>query len=194
MKKTIEGELFHEVEVLGNNTYTHLGFRDKKNKFGDMLASLVPEIGTTRKVRLTFEVLGDIEKTKSKKIDLKSFFKKNNVFAVVGVSRNLKKYGNKVFNDLISNGYRTYAINPHIDSLKGYKVYSSLEKLPEKVDVVVFVVPPKITFEMLKQVKKLRIKNVWMQPGSESQKAIQFCENNNINIIVNQCIIVNKSK
>ncbi len=54
--KTIEGELFHEIEELGNKKYEHIGFRDKKNKFGEMLASLVPKIGMTKKVKLTIEL------------------------------------------------------------------------------------------------------------------------------------------
>ncbi|MFT4305006.1 MAG: CoA-binding protein [Candidatus Woesearchaeota archaeon] len=31
---------------------------------------------------------------------------------------------------------------------------------------------------------------VWMQPGSESEKAINFCKENNIEVIYNSCIMV----
>ena len=55
--KTIEGELFHEIEKLGNKNYVHIGFRDKENKFGDMIEGIVPEIGMTKKVKLTIEFL-----------------------------------------------------------------------------------------------------------------------------------------
>ena len=56
MKKTLEGELFHEIEKMGGKDYEHIGFRDGKNLFGDMLAELVPEIGMRRKAKLTIEV------------------------------------------------------------------------------------------------------------------------------------------
>jgi len=56
IKKVIEGELFHEIEELGNKKYEHIGFRDKENMFGDMITSLVPETGMKRKARLTIEV------------------------------------------------------------------------------------------------------------------------------------------
>ncbi len=34
-RKIIEGEIFHEIEELGNKEYEHIGFMDKENKFGD---------------------------------------------------------------------------------------------------------------------------------------------------------------
>jgi len=55
--KTVEGELFHEIEDMGNKKYEHLGFRDKQDRFGDMLQSLVPEVGMRRKARITIEIL-----------------------------------------------------------------------------------------------------------------------------------------
>ena len=60
-KKMIVGELFHEIEIFGDKEYAHVGFRDKDNKFGDMIVSIVPEIGMKRKAKLTIELLNDTE-------------------------------------------------------------------------------------------------------------------------------------
>lgn len=57
MKKSLEGELYHEIEKLGNEDFAHIGFRDAENQFGEIMASFVPEIGMTKKVRLTIEIL-----------------------------------------------------------------------------------------------------------------------------------------
>ena len=57
MKKTIEGELFHEIEEFGNKKYAHIGFRDKEMQFGELMASFVPEIGMKKRARLTIEIL-----------------------------------------------------------------------------------------------------------------------------------------
>ncbi|MCD6558094.1 MAG: hypothetical protein J7K31_03640 [Candidatus Aenigmarchaeota archaeon] len=57
IRKTIEGELFHEIEELGNKKYEHIGFRDKENKFGDIISSFVPKVGMKRKAKLTIEIL-----------------------------------------------------------------------------------------------------------------------------------------
>lgn len=59
MQKSLEGELYHEIEKLGNEDFAHIGFRDKENSFGDLMASFVPEIGMTQKVKLTIEIIED---------------------------------------------------------------------------------------------------------------------------------------
>ena len=61
IKRSIEGELFHEIEELGNKKYEHIGFRDKKNKFGDMIASLVPKVGMKKEAKLTIQIFDEKE-------------------------------------------------------------------------------------------------------------------------------------
>jgi len=57
MKKIIEGKLFNRVEKLGNKKYRHVGFEDDEKKFGDIIESIVPEVGTSKRVKLTLEIL-----------------------------------------------------------------------------------------------------------------------------------------
>ena len=52
----IEGEFYHIIEELGNQKYEHIGFRDKENKFGSTMASIVPEVGMTKKAKLIVEL------------------------------------------------------------------------------------------------------------------------------------------
>jgi len=66
--------------------------------------------------------------------------------------------------------------------------------LPEKPDVVNLVVQPRVTEEVVKECKRLGIKKVWMQPGSESKKAVNFCLENNIEVIYNICIMAKRKK
>lgn len=55
--KTIIGEFYHEIEEMGNQKFAHIGFRDKENLFGEMIASIVPETGMKRQAKLTVELL-----------------------------------------------------------------------------------------------------------------------------------------
>lgn len=105
---------------------------------------------------------------------IKTFLNKKNMFVVVGASRDPQKYGYQVYEDLKNGGYRVYPVNPNAEEILGDKCYPSLENLPAKPDVVDVVVPPKITKQVIKNCKKLGITKVWMQPGSESETAIQF--------------------
>ncbi len=56
---TIEGELFHEIEEFGGKKYEHIGFRDPENRFGELLAQLVPEIGMHKRARIILELVDD---------------------------------------------------------------------------------------------------------------------------------------
>ncbi len=117
---------------------------------------------------------------------------KNYTYAVVGASNDSSKYGNKVFLDLLEGGYRVIPINPKEAKIAGEKVYRTLSDFEGVIDVVIFVVPPAVTEKVLAEVLSLEIKNVWMQPGSESDEALEFCKKNNIRAISNSCIMVQR--
>lgn len=121
---------------------------------------------------------------------IKNFLNKENVFAVVGASNDKSKYGYKVFKKLINLDYKAYPVNPNADVILGEKVYNNLKNLPEKPNVVSIVTPPKITEKIVKQCKDIGIKKVWMQPGAESKEAIEFCNENDIDLIYGQCIMI----
>jgi predicted CoA-binding protein len=123
---------------------------------------------------------------------IKSFLDKRNVFAVVGASRDPDKYGHQVYADLKKAGYKVYAINPNAHEILGDTSYAQLEDLPKKPDVVDLVVPPKITEKIVETCKKLGIRKVWMQPGSESEKAIEFCNENGIDVVYGVCVMIQR--
>ena len=113
---------------------------------------------------------------------------------MVGVSKNPKKYGNKVYKELKWAGYNVYPVNPRVDYIEDDKCYPSLTKLPMVPDVVDMVVPPKISEKVVKDAVKLGIKMIWLQPGSESQKTIKYCSEHNVSVLHNMCIMVERRK
>jgi predicted CoA-binding protein len=48
---------------------------------------------------------------------IKDFLRKQNIFAVIGVSSNPAKYGHQVYKDLKEAGYVVYAVNPNINEV-----------------------------------------------------------------------------
>jgi predicted CoA-binding protein len=125
---------------------------------------------------------------------IKEFLDKRNIFAVIGASRDPQKYGFQVYRDLRSAGYQVYPINPNANEILGDKCYLSLEILPRKPDVVDVVVPPKVTEHVVETCKRLGITKVWMQPGSESEKAIDFCRENAIAVVYGVCVMIERAK
>jgi hypothetical protein len=123
---------------------------------------------------------------------IKEFLDKKNIFAVIGASRDPKKYGYQVYKDLKNAGYKVYAVNPNADEILSDRCYADLKDLPMNPDVVDVVVPPKVTEKVVEACKELGITRVWMQPGSESETAIDFCEKNGIDVVHGICVMIER--
>ena len=111
-------------------------------------------------------------------------------FAVVGVSRKSSKFGNVIYKDLRKKGFNVFGINPNMESIEGDKCYKNLHELKGKIDAVINVVSPSQTLDVVKEAREAGINNVWMQQGSESDEAIQFCRENGINEVHKECILM----
>jgi len=127
---------------------------------------------------------------------LEKFLNRENKIAVIGASNNPKKWGYRICKSLKSAGFNVYPINPKYTKIGGDRCYPNLRSVSrsEKVDVVITVVPPSVTEHIVKQCKDLGIRRIWMQPGSESEKAISMCKINGIDVIYNVCFVVDGLK
>jgi predicted CoA-binding protein len=110
--------------------------------------------------------------------------------AVVGVSRNNKKFGFSAYNNLKAKGFKVFAVNPNTEFIDGDACYKNLESIPEKIASVLVVLPPEKTTDIVKQAHALNINNIWLQLGAESDEAIEFCEGKGINLVQKQCILM----
>ena len=110
--------------------------------------------------------------------------------AIVGASNNRQKYGNIVFRDLSKKGYQLYPVNPRAEEVEGERAYPDLASLPEAVGGIVLIVPPAVTEQVVHEAAELGIPRVWMQPGASSPEAIQFCQENDLDIVHHQCVMV----
>ena len=115
---------------------------------------------------------------------------KNNLIALVGASNNPKKYGNKILLDLISKGYNVAPINNQEKIISGIKSYKNVMDLETSPSIINFVVPPKIGFEITKELVDNNYDNFWYQPGAGSYEISSYLSKNNKNFIDDKCIMV----
>jgi predicted CoA-binding protein len=127
-------------------------------------------------------------------MDVRKFLKKENTIAVVGATTNPEKWGYKVYKALKEHFPSVYPVNPKYKKILGERCYQDLESLPDKPDVVITVVPPKVTDGVVRECRRLGIKMVWMQPGSESRESIGFCGENGIECMHSACFVVDGLK
>ena len=111
-------------------------------------------------------------------------------FAVIGASDKTHKYGYQIFKSLTERRYEVYPVNPRITELEGVRCYASIADIPVKIDVADFVIPPQETGRVLEECRKLGIKRIWLQPGSESDAAISFCQKNNMKVVYGVCVML----
>ena len=104
-------------------------------------------------------------------------------YAVVGASHRPEKYGHIAYQMLKSAGKTAYAVNPRAGVVDGDRCYPSLADLPTVPDVAVMIVPPAVTEAAAAECARLGIRNVWMQPGAESEAAVAFCRQNGLAVV-----------
>jgi len=124
-------------------------------------------------------------------MEISEILAKKNIFLVVGATTNQEKYGFKVFQDLLNSEYKVFPINPNYENILGVKCYNSIDSFKKNFDTVIFVIPPDRVLEVLKNTTS-KIENIWLQPGSENEEIIKYCEKNNINCIHDMCVMVQK--
>jgi predicted CoA-binding protein len=111
-------------------------------------------------------------------------------WAVVGVSRDPKKFSNGAYRELRSKGYRLIPVNPNAETIEGDRCYPGLRALPEPAGGALIITPPAQTEQVVRDALAAGIRRVWMQQGAESEAAIRFCQANGISEVHGECIMM----
>lgn len=123
-------------------------------------------------------------------MDLKSIKK----IALVGATTNKEKFGNIILRDLTKKGFEVIPVTPNYDEVEGIKTIKNVNELPKDIDLIVFVVPPKIGVEITKQAINAGFVNLWYQPGAYSDEIEKVLKENNIKAVYDICIMVETNK
>ncbi len=104
-------------------------------------------------------------------------------YAVVGASRDPAKYGFLVYKAVKAAGKTVWPVNPSAAEVNGDLCYPSLDALPGVPTVAVLIVPPAVSESVVEDCARLGIKNIWMQPGAESEAAVAACQASGIAVV-----------
>jgi len=110
--------------------------------------------------------------------------------AMVGVSRNPKKFGFAAFRELKEKGMNVLPVNPYAEEIHGVKVYKDISSLPPEVKGLLIMTKKAQTLSVIREAKGKGIKHIWIQQMSESREAVQELEDTDINYITNECILM----
>ena len=119
----------------------------------------------------------------------RKFMAQENI-AIVGVSRNDKKFGNAIFKELGKKGYIMFPVHPEMELLQGIACYRDIASLPDEVSGLIVCTKPENTLQLVKDAAGKGIQNIWLQQGAQNDEAIIFARGKGINIIHRQCALM----
>ena len=96
----------------------------------------------------------------------------NKVVAVVGASSNRSKFGNRAVRAYQQQGYTVVPINPHEAVIEGLKSYASVLDVPGPIDIASVYLPPAIGGQVIAEIARKGISEVWLNPGADSDEII----------------------
>ncbi len=110
--------------------------------------------------------------------------------AVLGASRDRRKFGNQSVRAHLRAGFEVFPINPQADEIEGLPAYRSLREVPDRpIDRVTVYVPPEIGLTLLPDIAACQPREVWFNPGSESDELLATAERLGLPVIC-ACSIV----
>ena len=99
------------------------------------------------------------------------------VIAVIGASRDRRKFGNKAVRAFHRRGYDVVPINPGCvgaastadREIEGLVAYGSVLDVPRDVDVATLYLQPEVGEQVVSEVATKKIPELWVNPGAESE-------------------------
>jgi uncharacterized protein len=110
--------------------------------------------------------------------------------ALVGVSRNPKKFGQMAFRELKEKGLNIVPVNPSATEILGVKVFPNIAALPSDVKGVIIMTKKEQTLDAVKAAKQKGINNIWIQQFAETKDALKELEGSQVNFITGECILM----
>jgi predicted CoA-binding protein len=110
--------------------------------------------------------------------------------AMVGVSRNPRKFGYAAFKELREKGMNIIPVNRYASEILGEKVYPDVASLPPEVKGLIVMTKKTDSPAVVKDTIKKGIKQLWVQQMSDNKEVLEELKDSGINYITGQCILM----
>ena len=93
--------------------------------------------------------------------------------AVIGASRDRRKFGNKALRAFAHQGYTVLPINPHEREIEGHRAYATVLDVPGTIDMATVYVPPEIGVGVMDELAEKKVGEVWLNPGADGPEVVE---------------------
>ena len=111
--------------------------------------------------------------------------------AVVGVSRTESDFSRVLFRDLRKFGYDVVPVHSEASEIEGASCSRKVQDIAPPVDGVLIMTAPPVTEQVVQDCAEAGVKRVWMYQsvghGSVSEKAVDYCEENGMDVVAGAC-------
>ncbi|NLB62933.1 MAG: CoA-binding protein [Fibrobacter sp.] len=87
---------------------------------------------------------------------------------ILGASNKPERYSYQALQRLRENGHDVFPVHPAIENIEGITTFSSLEELPQPIDILTMYVNPQISNKNAEKILTLKPKRVIFNPGTEN--------------------------
>ena len=110
--------------------------------------------------------------------------------AVIGASKDRKKFGNKGLRAFLHRGWTVYPVNRREETIEGLQCYASILDVPGPLDRVSMYVPPSVGKTLLQDIAAKAPAELFFNPGSEDAEIVEAARTLGLRPIP-ECSIVN---
>jgi uncharacterized protein len=96
--------------------------------------------------------------------------------AVIGASSSPVKFGNKAVRAYLRQGWTVYPVNPTETTIEGLRAYPSITAIPGPVERATLYLPPDVGLGVLDAIKAKGVKELYVNPGAESDELMAKAE------------------
>ena len=89
----------------------------------------------------------------------------------------------------LDSGYTVFPVNPKEATIEGLRAYPNMEAIDQPVDYVSLYVPPAVGLKLLPAIAAKHPRELWLNPGSESEDLIDAAVDLHLRSVV-ACSIV----
>jgi predicted CoA-binding protein len=103
--------------------------------------------------------------------------------AVIGASNAKDKFGNKAVRAYLRRGWTVYPVTPNEKEVEGLETYASITDIPGPVERATLYLPARVGIGVLDGIKAKGVKELYVNPGAESDELLAKAEALGINYI-----------
>jgi predicted CoA-binding protein len=111
------------------------------------------------------------------------------VVAVIGASRDRRKFGNKAVRAFQAAGDTVVPIHPREEQIEGVRAYRSVLDVPGPIDMATVYLPAATALTVLPQLQHRGVGDVWLNPGADDDTVVEAARGLGLHVTV-ACSII----